>query len=189
MTDVSRILNKLENGDPTAADQLLPLVYDELKRLAAHKMANERPGQTLQATALVHDAYLRLVGSNGSQAWNSRGHFFAAAAESMRRILIDNARKKQRIRHGGGRKRVDLDVVNVADPQNYDFLDALDKAIDGLAEENPAAAQVVKLRFFAGLTIQQTAESLDLSVRTVDRHWAYAKALIYQQLTGGENSS
>ena len=188
MNEVTRILNKIEGGDPTAASQLLPLVYDDLKRLAAYKMANERPGQTLQATALVHDAYIRLVGSNGSQDWNSRGHFFAAAAESMRRILIDNARKKQRIRHGGGRKRVDLDVVNVADPQNYEFLDALDKAIDGLAEESPAAAQVVKLRFFAGLTIEQVAESLQVSMRTANRHWAYAKAWLYQQISEDEES-
>ena len=188
MNEVTRILNKIEDGDPTAASQLLPLVYEDLKRLAAIKMADERPGQTLQATALVHDAYLRLVGSNGSQNWSSRGHFFAAAATSMRRILIENARKKQRIRHGGGRKRVDLNVVNVADPENYDFLDALDQAIDGLAEENPTAAQVVNLRFFAGLTIEQTAESLNVSVRTANRHWAYAKAWIYQQISGDEGN-
>jgi len=187
MTEVTRILNQIEEGDPTAASQLLPLVYDELKRLAQYKMANERPGHTLQATALVHDAYLRLVGSEKSQTWNSRGHFFAAAAESMRRILVERARKKQRLRHGGGRKRLDLDVVNVADPENYDFLDALDKAIDGLAVENPTAAKVVNLRFFAGLTIEQTAESLDSSVRTVNRHWAFAKARIYQQITESEN--
>ena len=186
MTEVTRILNQIDEGDPTAASQLLPLVYDELKKLAAYKMANERPGQTLQATALVHDAYLRLVGSEKSQKWNSRGHFFAAAAESMRRILVERARKKQRLRHGGGRKRLDLDVVNVADPENYEFLDALDKAIESLNEENPTAAQVVKLRFFAGLTIEQTADSLELSVRTANRHWAYAKAWIYQQITGGE---
>ena len=186
MTEVTRILNQIDEGDPTAASQLLPLVYDELKKLAAYKMANERPGQTLQATALVHDAYLRLVGSEKSQKWNSRGHFFAAAAESMRRILVERARKKQRLRHGGGRKRLDLDVVNVADPENYEFLDALDKAIESLNEENPTAAQVVKLRFFAGLTIEQTADSLEISVRTANRHWAYAKAWIYQQITGGE---
>lgn len=186
MTEVTRILNQIEDGDPTAASQLLPLVYDDLKRLAAYKMVNERRGQTLQATALVHDAYLRLVGSNGSQNWNSRGHFFAAAAEAMRRILIENARKKQRIRHGGGRKRVDLDVVNVADPQNDEFLDALDQAIDRLAAESPTTAQVVKLRFFAGLTIEQTAESLNVSVRTANRHWAYAKAWIYQYISGDE---
>ena len=188
MSDITQILRNIESGDEFATEELLPLVYDDLKRLAAHKMAHERPGQTLQATALVHDAYLRLVGSSGSQDWNSRGHFFAAAAASMRRILIENARKKQRIRHGGGRQRVDLDVVNVADPQNYEFLDALDKAIDGLAVENPTAAQVVNLRFFAGLTIEQTAESLNVSVRTANRHWTYAKAWIYQQISGDEGN-
>ena len=189
MTEVSRILEQIEDGDPTAASQLLPLVYNELKLLASQKMANERPDHSLQATALVHEAYLRLVDSKDSQAWNSRGHFFAAAAESMRRILVENARKKQRLRHGGGRKRADLDLVNVADPQNCDFLDALDKALDGLAEQNATAVQVVNLRFFAGLTIEQTAESLDLSVRTVNRHWAFAKAWIYQQISGDENLS
>lgn len=186
MNEVTQILNNIEDGDPTAASKLLPLVYEDLKRLAAVKMANERPGQTLQATALVHDAYLRLVGSAGSQNWSSRGHFFAAAAISMRRILIENARKKQRVRHGGGRKRVDLDVVNVADPENYEFLDALDQAIDGLAEENPTAAQVVNLRYFAGLTIEQTAKSLNVSVRTANRHWAYARAWIYQRISDEE---
>ena len=186
MTEVTRILNQIEEGDPTAACQLLPLVYDELKRLAAYKMANERPGQTLQATALVHDAYLRLIDSEKQQTWNSRGHFFAAAAESMRRILVERARKKQRLRHGGGRKRLDLDIVNMADPENYEFLAALDQAIESLNDENATAAQVVKLRFFAGLTIEQTAESLDISVRTANRHWAYAKAWIYQQITDGE---
>lgn len=188
MTEVTRILNQIEDGDPTAASQLLPLVYDDLKRLAAQKMAYERPGQTLQATALVHDAYLRLVGPNGSNDWDSRGHFFAAAAIAMRRILVENARKKQRVRHGGGRRRVDLDVVNVADPQNYEFLDALDRAIDDLAKEAPEAAQVVNLRFFAGLTIEQTAESIEVSVRTVNRHWAFAKARIYQLISGNDEA-
>lgn len=188
MTEVTRILNQIEDGDPTAASQLLPLVYDDLKRLAAQKMAYERPGQTLQATALVHDAYLRLVGPNGSNDWDSRGHFFAAAAIAMRRILVENARKKQRVRHGGGRRRVDLDVVNVADPQNYEFLDALDRAIDDLAKEAPEAAQVVNLRFFAGLTIEQTAESIEVSVRTVNRHWAFAKARIYQLISGNDET-
>ncbi len=188
MTETSNILNQIENGDPSAASQLLPLVYDELKRLAAYQMANERPGHTLQATALVHDAYLRLVGSENQQAWNSRGHFFAAAAESMRRILVDRARKKQRLVHGGGRKKLDLDRLNVADPDNYDFLDALDRAIDGLAEQNVAASQVVNLRFFAGLTIEQTAESLQQSVRTTNRQWAFAKAWLYQQISGEEEA-
>lgn len=184
MTEVTQILCQIEEGDPAAASQLLPLVYVELKRLATQKMANEQPGQTLQATALVHDAYLRLVDSESPQVWNNRGHFFAAAAESMRRILIETARKKQSLRRGGGRQRMNLDVVNVADPQDCDFLDALDKEIDRLAEQNSAAAQVVNLRFFAGLTIEETAESLSMSVRTVNRHWAFAKAWLYQHLSG-----
>ncbi len=187
MTEIRRLFDQIESGDPTAASQLLPLVYDELKRLAAMKMANERVGHSLQPTALVHAAYLRLIGSETPQHWNGRGHFFAAAAESMRRILVENARKKKRLRHGGGRKRLDLDLVNVADPENYDFLDALDKALDSLSAINSEAAQVVKLRFFAGLTIQKTAESMQLSIRTVNRHWAFAKAWIYQELSNEEN--
>lgn len=187
MSEVTRILIQIENGDPTAADQLLPLVYEDLKRLAAYKMANELPGQTLQATALVHDAYLRLVNAESGKTWDCRGHFFAAAAESMRRILVENARKKQAVRHGGDCKRVDMDIVNVADPKNYEFLQALDEAIDGLAEENPTAAQVVKLRFFAGFTIEQAAESLQVSLRTANRHWAYAKAWLYQRISGDED--
>lgn len=183
MSDVKTLIGKIENGDPSAASQLLPLIYDELRQLAAVKMANERSDQTLQPTALVHAAYLRLVDSNTPQNWNSRGHFFAAAAESMRRILIENARKKMRLRHGGGRKRMDLDLVNVADPANYDFLDALDVALESLTEMNLDAANVVKLRFFAGLTIQEAADSMQLSVRTANRHWAFAKAWIYKQLS------
>ena len=189
MSEVSQILNLIDKGDPTAASQLLPLVYDELKKLAAIKMSNEAPGHTLQATALVHDAYLRLVGNDSNQAWNSRGHFFAAAAESMRRILVDRARRKNRIRHGGGRRRIELEAVDVGDPQNDDFLEALDESIESLAKENADAAKVVNLRFFAGFTIEQAAESLGISVRTANRHWAFAKAWIYQEMRADQESS
>jgi RNA polymerase sigma factor (TIGR02999 family) len=187
MSDYSDIQKKIDDGDPGAASQLLPLVYDELKRLAEWKMANEPAGHSLQATALVHEAYLRLVDTDGQQAWESRGHFFAAAAEAMRRILVENARKKRRIKHGGGRKRLDLNSVDLADPQNFDILEALDKSIDQLAEQNAMAAQVVNLRFFVGLTIQQTADALGLSVRTANRYWVYAKAWIFQQVMADEN--
>jgi RNA polymerase sigma factor (TIGR02999 family) len=182
MTEVTRILSVIEQGDPAAAEQLLPLVYGELRRLAVAKLAQEKPGQTLQATALVHEAYLRLVDTDKAQHWNGRGHFFAAAAEAMRRILVEQARRKQRARHGGGRKRLDLDGLDLADAEaSGDFL-ALDEALERLATEEEPAAAVVKLRYFAGLTIEQTAEALGLSVRTANRHWAYAKAWLYQQL-------
>src|SRR5262249_42559117 len=157
----------IERGDPQAAEQLLPLVYDELRRLAAQKLAHEKPGQTLDATALVHEAYLRLVGDErpGSSPlhWNSRGHFFAAAAEAMRRILIERARRKQRRRHGGGRERLDLDKLEVEVEETADILLALDEALERLSREEPTVADVVKLRYFAGLTIEQTAAALRLS--------------------------
>jgi RNA polymerase sigma factor (TIGR02999 family) len=182
MNEVTRILSAIEQGDPHASAELLPLVYDALRRLAAEKMAQESPGQTLQATALVHDAYLRLVGGAEAQHWNSRGHFFAAAAESMRRILVENARRKQRIRHGGELQRVDLDSqLQISEVADDDLL-ALDEAIQQLTAEEPQAAEVVKLRYFAGLTIEETALALNISVRTVNRHWAYARAWLYQQL-------
>jgi RNA polymerase sigma factor (TIGR02999 family) len=189
MTDVTCILSAIERGEPHAAERLLPLVYDELRRLAAEKMAQERPGQTLQATALVHEAYLRLVDDAPAQPWNSRGHFFAAAAEAMRRILVEKARRKQRHRHGGGRKRLDLDDVHVVDAGTPEVLLALDEALEHLAQEEPAAAQVVNLRYFAGLTIEQTATALGLSVRTVNRHWAYARARLYQELADPGHAS
>lgn len=204
MSDVTRILSQIESGDPSAADQLLTLVYDELRKLAAAKLAQEKPGQTLQATALVHEAYLRLVaspdeanstaslgcvtGETGEKPrhWNSRGHFFVAAAESMRRILIEKARRKERIRHGGGRTRLNLDQLDVADEQASERLLDLDEALVHLAEEEPTAAQVVKLRYFTGLTIEQTARALGISVRTANRHWAYARAWLYQRLNEKE---
>jgi RNA polymerase sigma factor (TIGR02999 family) len=182
MSHVTQILSAIEAGDPKAAEQLLPLVYDELRRLAAQRLAQEKPGQTLQATALVHEAYLRLVGDGAEAQWNSRGHFFAAAAEAMRRILVEQARRHGRIRHGGGRARIDLDKVDVAAEEVAEDLLALDAALERLAAEEPAAAAVVKLRYFAGLTTEQAAAALGVSLRTANRHWAYAKAWLYQQL-------
>jgi RNA polymerase sigma factor (TIGR02999 family) len=186
MTEVTRILSAIEQGDPHAARQLLPLVYDELRKLAAQKMAQEVPGQTLQATALVHEAYLRLVDDAQAQHWNSRGHFFAAAAEAMRRILIEKARRKRRLRHGGGRQRLDLDQLDVMEESPEGLL-ALDEALEQLAREEPTVAEVVKLRYFAGLTIEQTAAALGISVRTANRHWSYARAWLYQQLSQRES--
>lgn len=184
MSDVTRILSAIEAGDLQAAEQLLPLVYDELRKLAAQRLVSEKPGQTLQATALVHEAYLRLV---GNQQFSGRGHFFAAAAEAMRRILIEKARRKERIRHGGGRTRVDLDQLDVADDTAAESLLELDAALARLALEEAEVAEVVKLRYFAGLTIEQTAHSLGISVRTANRHWAYAKAWLYRQLNEAED--
>ena len=186
MNEVTRILNAIEQGDPRAAAQLMPLVYDELCRLAAAQMAREKPGQTLDATALVHAAYLRLV---GDQQFENRRHFFAAAAEAMRRILVENARKKRRIRHGGGRKRLDLNGIDVVEDVADDRLLALDEAMTTLGAEESEVAEVVKLRYFVGLTIEQTAEVLGISVRTANRHWAYARAWLHQQLKqSGEHS-
>jgi len=182
MSDVTQLLSAIEHGDPSAAEQLLPLVYDELRRLAGGKMAQEAPGQTLGATALVHEAYVRLVDVEQAQQWNSRGHFFVAAAEAMRRILIENARRKQRIRHGGGRTRLDFEKLDIADDAVSESILELDEALTRLAAEEPAVVEVVKLRYFAGLTIEQSAEALGISVRTANRHWAYARAWLYQQL-------
>jgi RNA polymerase sigma factor (TIGR02999 family) len=182
MNDVTAILSAIEAGDPTAAGQLLPLVYDELRRLAAQRLAGENPGQTLQATALVHEAYLRLVGAEDAVRWNGRGHFFGAAAEAMRRILIERARRKRRLRHGGGLRRIDLDRVDLADEAPSDDLLALDEALQELAADDPVVADVVKLRYFAGLTAEQTAEALGLSLRTANRHWAYARARLFRRL-------
>jgi RNA polymerase sigma factor (TIGR02999 family) len=182
MNEVTRILEAIDQGEPGAADRLLPLVYDELRKLAAARLAREKPGQTLQATALVHEAYLRLVGSDDAKPWNSRGHFFGAAAEAMRRILVENARRKARIRHAGGLNRIDLDRIDLAADEASDELLALNDALDRLAEEEPTVAEVVKVRHFAGLTIEQAAAALGISVRTANRHWAYARAWLYQQL-------
>jgi RNA polymerase sigma factor (TIGR02999 family) len=182
MNEVTRILSAIELGDPVASEQLLPLIYDELRKLAAQRLARESPGQTLQATALVHEAYLRLVDAKAVKQWNSRGHFFGAAAEAMRRILVENARRKRRYRHGGKLGRIDLDQIDFSDEEASDELLALNEALDRLAEEEPTIAQVVKLRYFAGLTIEQAASALNLSIRTANRHWAYARAWLYQQL-------
>ncbi len=182
MNDVTRILSAIEQGDQQAAEQLLPLVYEELRRLAAQRLAAEKPGQTLQATALVHEAYLRLVDVPDPQIWSGRGHFFGAAAEAMRRILVEQARRKQRVRHGGEYQRLDLDQLELSDPADYDELLALNDALERLASQEPAAAAVVKLRYFAGLTIEEAATALGVSIRTANRDWAYAKAWLHQQL-------
>src|SRR5215471_11551756 len=160
MSDVTRILSTIEAGDPSAAEELLPLVYDELRKLAAQKMSQEAPGQTLQATALVHEVYLRLVGNEKGQRWDSRGHFFAAAAEAMRRILIDNVRRKRRVKHGGGQKRIDLDQACAVTENVRDDVLALDEAIDRLANEDRQKAELVKLRYFAGFTVDEAADLL-----------------------------
>ena len=184
MNDVTQILCAIEQGDPHAADQLLPLVYDELRKLAAQKLAQEKPGQTLQATALVHEAYLRLVDTEKAQHWNSRGHFFAAAAEAMRRILIGNARQKHAQKRGGQAKRVDLDAVELADRPASDKLLALDDALTRLADKDPLKAELVKLRYFAGLTNREAAAILGISTATADRYWAYARAWLQPEIAG-----
>ena len=177
MNEVTRILTAIELGDAHAAEQLLPLVYDELRRLAAQKLAQEKPGQTLQATALVHEAYLRLVGGEQTRDWDGRRHFFAAAAEAMRRILIDRARHKQSRKAGGARRRLDLDDIEpVLQEQNGDRLLALDEALQRLEAEDPRKAELVKLRFFAGLTAEQAAAALGVSTSTAEKDWAYARS-------------
>jgi RNA polymerase sigma factor (TIGR02999 family) len=187
MNDVSRILSAIEQGDPRAAEELLPLVYAELRRLAAQKLAREAPGQTLQATALVHEAYLRLVGTE-DPGWNGRSHFFGAAAEAMRRILVEKARHQRRLRHGGGTHRVDLSEVDVIDGVPSEDLVALDEALERLDRTDPAAAQLVKLRYFAGLTMAQAAESLGIPLRTAERNWTYARTWLHRQITRGEST-
>jgi RNA polymerase sigma factor (TIGR02999 family) len=184
MSEVSRILTAIDQGDPQAASQLLPLVYDELRRLAARKLAHEKPGLTLDATALVHEAYLRLAGSDTPPKWDSRGHFFAAAAESMRRILVERARRKGRIKHGGQRTREDLDVADPAAPEAGDDILALDEALTKLAATDPKAAQLVQLRYFAGLPLPEVAQLLDVSPRTAGRLWAYARAWLHEEIYG-----
>ena len=182
MNEVTRILNAVEHGDAHAAEQLLPLLDDELRKLAAEKLAQERPGQTLQATALVHEAYVRLVDVRKAPAWNSRGHFFAAAAEAMRRILIDGARRKARPKHGGDRRRVALDEALPAAAPGDDVL-ALDEALRRLAEREPAKAELVKLRYFAGLSLDEAAACLGISPATAKRHWAVARAWLFAALS------
>jgi RNA polymerase sigma factor (TIGR02999 family) len=183
MSEVTRILSAIDEGDPQAAERLLPLVYEELRKLAAQKLAQENPGQTLQATALVHEAYLRLVDVENAQHWNSRGHFFAAAAEAMRRILVNRAQEKLCLKRGGGWKRIDLEGLTVVDDASDEDLLALDDALGRLAQESPPCAELVKLRFFAGLTLDEAAVSLGLARRTVDRYWAYARARLYEMLS------
>jgi RNA polymerase sigma factor (TIGR02999 family) len=176
MSEVTRVLSAIEEGDPSAAEQLLPLVYEELRRLAAQRLGQEKPGQTLDATALVHEAYLRLVDAEQAQRWNSRGHFFAAAAEAMRRILVENARRKSRAKHGGALRRVDLAAHDrAALPADLDLL-ALDEALTKLAEEDPVAARVVALRYFAGLAAEQVGPALGLTDYAARQKWAYARA-------------
>lgn len=188
MTDVTRILNAIEQGDAKAADELLPLVYEELRHLAAQKMSRESPGQTLQATALVHEAYIRLVGSE-AQDWKGRTHFFAAAAEAMRRILIDNARRKQRLKRGGGQKKVDLEDAELPIEVPSDDLIALDEALDKLAKKDKVKADLVKLRYFAGLTGKQASNVLGISHSTADEHWAYVRAWLRLEITKGDEAS
>ena len=186
MSEVTHLLSAIDRGDPHAASQLLPLVYDELRQLAAHKLAHETPGQTLQPTALVHEAYLRLVGEGEEPRWDSRGHFFAAAAEAMRRILVENARGKQAAKRGGGRARADLDMNQLAVPEVREDLLALDEALDRLTAADPEASRLVQLRYFAGLTLAEAAQVLGVSPRTADRLWAYARAWLRGDLEGGE---
>ena len=185
MSEVTQILHAIAEGDPDAASQLLPLVYDELRKLAAHKLARETPGQTLQATALVHEAYLRLVETQSAQHWDSRGHFFAAAAEAMRRILVEIARQKASLKRGGDRNRMDVVDGLLAAPEPREDLVALDAALTKLAETDKQAAELVQLRYFAGLPIREIAEMLGIAPRTADRLWAYAKAWLQQELEGG----
>jgi RNA polymerase sigma factor (TIGR02999 family) len=182
MNDVTRILSAIEQGDPHAARELLPLVYEELRKLAAARLTLEKPGQTLQATALVHEAYLRLVGNDPDEHWDSRGHFFAAAAEAMRRIVVENVRRKKSAKRGGGYHRADIDVAELSGATD-DKLVALDEALSKLAELDAPKAELVKLRYFAGLTTREAAEILGISTATADRYWAYARAWLQQQMS------
>ncbi|MFO0911122.1 MAG: sigma-70 family RNA polymerase sigma factor [Isosphaeraceae bacterium] len=195
MSEVTRILSAIGQGDPRAAEDLLPLIYDELRKLAAAKLAQEKPGQTLQATALVHEAYLRLVDGQsggigeGAGAWNSRGHFFAAAAEAMRRILVNRARDKRRLKRGGERERLALEDIVIADEAGTLEILVLDEALEGLAREEPACAELVKLRFFAGLTLEESAHILGVTPRTAGRYWAFARAWLRDALSTAEDET
>lgn len=189
MSDVTRILQAIEQGDLSSSEELIPIVYDELRRLAAVRLNQEKPGQTLTPTALVHEAFIRLTGNEPGKHWAGQAHFFGAAAEAMRRILIDNARRKQRLKHGGDVHRVELDShIAFETPVTEDVL-ALDEGLAQFATEEPEAAKVVSLRYFGGLTIEQTAQAMNLSVRTVNRHWAFAKAWLYDFLNRGKSTS
>lgn len=185
MNDVTQILSRIESGDPTASEQLLPLVYEELRKLAAQRLIHERPGQTLQATALVHEAYVRLVDVETAQRWNSRGHFFAAAAEAIRRILIEQARNKRSQKRGGRRKRQAIDNIDIAAPEPTVDVFAINEALERFERMDKVAADLVKLRYFAGLTIPQAAEAIGISSTTADRYWAYARAWLHAELKDG----
>ncbi len=185
---VTELLSQVESGDPAAADRLLPLVYEQLRELAAARLAQEHPGQTLQATALVHEAYLRLVDADGPQTWHNRGYFFAAAAEAMRRILVDNARRKSSLKRGGNLARAELDESRIAAPCADEELLAVHEALDKLATVDPAAAELVKLRFFSGLTLPEAAAANDVSLRTAHRLWAFAKAWLHREIHGESRS-
>lgn len=189
MNEVTEILQAIQRGETAAADQLLPLVYEELRKIARSKMAHEPTQQTLQPTALVHEAYVRLVDSTNPQVWNSKGHFFGAAANAMRRILVENARRKKTLRRGGDRRRSQFDLENLALEDQDEFLLALDENLSSLEQEYPDVSKVVQLRYFAGLSIEKTAETMELSVRTVNRHWAFAKAWLYARLSETEDPS
>ena len=188
MSDVTRILTALEQGDPQAAEKLLPLVYEELRKLAAHRMANEAAAQTLQPTALVHEAWLRLVGKE-TPRFQNRAHFFAAAAEAMRRILIDNARRKRALRHGGGHQRVDLEKLDLPAASDDDQLLAVNDALDKLAAQSKTGAELVKLRYFVGMTLEEAADALGISARTADNYWAHARAWLFHELKSNASSS
>ena len=188
MSEVTRILSAIEQGDPSAAEQLLPLVYDELRKLAAQKLAQEKPGQTLEATALVHEAYIRLVDVDRVQQWDSRGHFFAAAAEAMRRILVDRAREKGREKRGGKMKKVDIDAIDLASSATPGQLIAIDDALAKLAINDPAAARLVELRYFAGLTVAEAGRTIGISTATAYRHWKYARAWLHSELCSSADS-
>jgi len=182
MPDLTRLLDAANSGDARAAEQLLPLVYDELRKLAARKLTTENPGQTLQATALVHEAYVRLVAGDADRQWNGRRHFFAAAAEAMRRILVDHARRKKSRKRGGGRARAELREESASTPEGSDEILAVDEALAGLAATDPQAAELVKLRYFAGLSVDEAAQALGISPRSVDRLWAYARAWLQRAI-------
>ena len=189
MSDVTQILSAIEQGDPRAAEKLLPLVYKELRKLANQRLAREAPGQTLQSSDLVHEAYLRLVGEGHEKQWDGRGHFFSAAAEAMRRILVEKARRKKRVKHGGARLRVDLEAVGFLAKGPSVDLEALDEALTKLAAEDPAKAELVKLRFFAGLTMPEIAQVLKISLATTERHWTYARTWLYAELKDRDDSA